>query len=191
MIFVITGPVCSGKTTIGKQLSTEMGIPFETIDTFVRKAYEVETVKTMLALQYGVSDLVGVKTLDLTNQDIINFLEYLTYPYVQESVNEFVKSSKNVILEIPLYEAHGKLVENFEHKRIDIIIDSTIHIHRLYSRYDFHEAFNALGRYNKRKEQAINRNTCIQPCDYVINVVNNDIGQKQAYHAKYLEKWLE
>lgn len=103
LLVIITGPPCSGKTTLGKRLSDEAALPFFYKDRFKEMMYDLVIERDGLgSIELVMSRLLGaisIKALEVVIEEMIakgeslvveaNFDSTLFSPFINEMQREY------------------------------------------------------------------------------------------------------
>ena len=104
-IIAVTGKQGSGKSTLCNHLAKEMNADLFNLDIYAHKALKDSNVKDILTNKFGnfiIDDgEINRKKLGaivFKDKSKLNFLNAVTYAYMERAINEDILTSKNIII---------------------------------------------------------------------------------------------
>ena len=163
----ITGSLASGKSTVGKIISSGK-YPLFDADKIVKKIYRTNIFKKKVYKKFKLKSNKNIKNklknLILSNKRSLLELEKIIHPLVRKKIKIFsLKNQRKdlLIFEIPLL-IESKLMKNYD-KIIFVNSRKDLRLKRFLKRGKSKKIFNLLNRRQLSPEKKI------KYCDYVIN----------------------
>ena len=163
----ITGSLASGKSTVGKIISSGK-YPLFDADKTVKKIYRTNIFKNKVYKKFKLKNKRNIKNklknIISSNKSTLLELEKIIHPFVRKKIKIFsLKNRKKdlLIFEIPLL-IESKLMKNYD-KIIFVNSRKDLRLKRFLKRGKSKKIFNLLNRRQLSPEKKI------KYCDYVIN----------------------
>ena len=126
MNYIVTGPICSGKSTLLK-IAKEFGFKIIMSDDLVADLYDdkVITSKLMKAFdhcKFDASPKETIKHLFFESYSNRQVIENIFHPKVHEIIENELKTNNNLLIELPPLKSNSIFIKNNK----SIFIDSSI-----------------------------------------------------------------
>lgn len=151
MNYIVTGPICSGKSTL-LDIAKKFGFNILKSDDLVTALYEDENIK------YQLSEIFKIKIPDAGIKETIRklffksqsnrmIIENILHPIVHSQIEYELRSNKNIFIELPPIKSNTLFIKN--NKSIYIECDINIRKKRYKNRHCEDDAlsFNKINEY--------------------------------------------
>ena len=171
MNYIVTGPICSGKSTL---LKIAKGYGFEIMksDDVISILYEDKVIISKLkeafkAYQFVTSPKETIKSLFFESSSNRSKIENIFHPKVHEIIGFELKSNSNLLIELPPLISNINFIKNYK----SIFMDCDVKIRS--ERFKKRNSFDSINFFHKMNEVQADCLSIKSYCDIIIKNNHN------------------